>query len=62
MSFHGWTLIIRKMVGGKAFVANPKHQYPVSQYGEHDCSANNKMNGEYYRYPSLSYFMDKLWL
>ena len=23
----------------KAFLANPKHQYYVSQWGEHDCSA-----------------------
>ena len=28
--------------GKKAFLANPKHQYHVSQCGEHDCSANNK--------------------
>ena len=27
--------------GGNAFLANPKHQYRVSQYEEHDCSANN---------------------
>ena len=37
----------------KAFLANPKHQYRVSQYGEHDCSAHNKKNGNYYEYPSL---------
>ena len=28
--------------GKKSFFANPKHQYRVSQYEEHDCSANNK--------------------
>ena len=44
--------------GKKAFLANPKDQYCVSQYGEHDCSANNKKNGDYYEYPSLSYFMN----
>ena len=27
--------------GKKAFLANPKHQYRVSQCGEHDCHGNN---------------------
>ena len=32
------------MVERKAFFANPKHQYRVSQWGEHDCSAiTNRM-------------------
>ena len=48
--------------GKKGFLANPKHQCHVSQCGEHGCSANNKKNGDYYEYPSLSLFMDKLWL
>ena len=43
----------------KAFLANPKHQYCVSLYGEHDCYAHNKKNGDYYEYPSLSHFMDE---
>ena len=30
--------------GKKAFLANPKHQYPVSQYGDNDCHGNNKKN------------------
>ena len=30
------------MVERKAFLANPKHQYRISQCVEHDCSANNK--------------------
>ena len=30
--------------GNKAFLANPKHQYSISQCGEHDCYANNKKN------------------
>ena len=46
----------------KAFLANPKHQHRVSLCGEHDCSANNKKNEDYYKYPSLPQFMDKLWL
>ena len=46
------------MVQRKAFLANPRHRYHVSQYGEHDCSAHNKNNGDYYEYPSLSRFMD----
>ena len=44
----------------KAFAANPKHPYLVSQYGKHDYSANNKMNGDYNKYPSLSNFTDEL--
>ena len=52
------------MVERKAFLANPnpKHQYCVSQWGEHDCRDHNKRNGDYNEYPSLSRFIDKLWL
>ena len=46
----------------KAFLPNPKHKYHVSQLGEHDYSANNKKNGDDYEDPSLSHFMDELWL
>ena len=46
--------------GKKAFPTNPKHQYRVSQCGEHNCSANNKKNEDYYEYPNLSYFTDEL--
>ena len=45
---------------GKGFLANPKHQYGISQCGEHDCSAQNKGYGDYYGKPSLTLFMDKL--
>ena len=51
----------RENVGKKAFLANPKHQYSVSQCGEHDCPTNNKKNGDYYGYQSLSHFKDELW-
>ena len=44
----------------EAFPANQKHQYHVSQCGEQDCRANNKKNGDYYEYPSLSQFMEEL--
>ena len=44
--------------GKKGFPANPKHQYHVSQCG--DCRANNKKNGDYFKYPSLSPFPKKL--
>ena len=47
------------MVQRKVFVANPKHQYHVSQYGWHDCSAQNENNGDYNKYLSLSYFTNK---
>ena len=52
-SFHEWTWIIRKMMERNAFLANPKHQYRVSQWEEHDYSAHNKKNGDYYGYPSF---------
>ena len=45
------------MVPKKSFQANPKHQYYVSQCGEHDCSAQNKKNGDCYEYQSLSPLM-----
>ena len=47
------------MVENKAFLTNLKHQYRVFQYGEHDCSANNKKNGDYYECRSSSYFMNE---
>ena len=47
------------MVERKAFLANPKHHYRAAQCEEHDCSAHNKNNGGYYKYPSLTYFKDK---
>ena len=47
------------MVERKAFLTNPKHQYRVSQCGEHDYSAHNKKNGADYMYPSLSHLMDE---
>ena len=48
------------MVERKAFLANPKHQDRVSQCGERDCNANNKKNGDYYEYRSLSHFMNEV--
>ena len=48
------------MVEKKAFLTNPKHQDCVCQCGEHDCSAKNKKNGDYYKYESLPYFTNKL--
>ena len=60
ISFHGLTLITRKIGERKALLANPKLLYHVSQCREHDCSANNKMNGDYYEYLCFSHFMDKL--
>ena len=44
----------------KAFLPNLKQQYRVSQCGEHDCHDNNKKNGDCYKYPCLSHFMDEL--
>ena len=47
------------MVERKAFLANLKQQYHVSQRGEHDCSAHNEKNGDYYEYPSLTHLTDE---
>ena len=47
------------MVERKAFLASPKHQYHVSKYREHDCSAHNEKNGDYNEYPSLYHFADE---
>ena len=47
------------MVEIKAFLANSMHQYRVSRSEEHDYSAYNKKNGDYYEYPSLSHFKDE---
>ena len=44
----------------KAFRAIQKHQYLVSQCEKHDWSADNKKNGDYYKYPSLSYLTDEI--
>ena len=44
----------------KAFLANLKHQYHVSQYGEQDYCANNEKNGDYCEYPRLSHFTNEL--
>ena len=44
------------MVERKAFHANPKHQYRVSQYGEHDYRAHNKKNVDYSEYSTLTHF------
>ena len=47
------------MIEGKAFLTNPKHQYRVSQCGEHDCSDHNEKNADFYEYPSLTHFIDE---
>ena len=48
------------MVERKAFLANTKHQYRVSQYGEPDYGANNKRNADYYTFLSLSHFTEEI--
>ena len=50
------------MMERKAFLANPKDQYRVSQWEEYDCHAHNKNSGDYYEYPSWSHFMGEHWL
>ena len=43
----------------KTFPTSPNHYYLVSQYGEHDCCANNNKNRDYYAHPILSHFIDE---
>ena len=47
------------MAKRKSFPTNLKHQYSVSQCGEHDYSAHKKKNEDYYEYASLSHFTDE---
>ena len=47
--------------GGKeSFSCKSKASISYIQYGEHNCSANKKKNGDYFEYPSLSHFSDEL--
>ena len=48
------------MVENKAFFANLKHQYRVSQCEEHDCQTNNEKNGDCYGNPTLSHLTYEL--
>ena len=48
------------MMEREDFVVNPKHQYHVSQGGEHACSANNQKIEDYYEYLRLSHFTNEL--
>ena len=58
-----WMTINYKENGGKkSFLVDPRHQYCVSQCGEHDCSAYNNNQGDYNEYPSLTHFTDELLL
>ena len=50
------------MVKRKALLANQKHQYRASERGEHDCSARNRKNGDYYKYRSLTHFTNEFGL
>ena len=50
----------KEMAKSKVSLANPKHQYRVTQCGEHDCSANIKKNEGYYWYPCLYHLTDEL--
>ena len=45
--------------GNKCFSFKSKALMSWTQWGDHDCGANNKKNGDYYDYPSLSLFMDE---
>ena len=57
--FYGWTLTIRKMVEWKAFLENPKHQYHLFQYGEHDCSAQSQKECRFLWESKFSYSVNE---
>ena len=44
--------------GKKSFSCKSEASNHVYQCRKHDCSANNKKNGDYYDFPSLSDFMN----
>ena len=52
----------KENAGKKSLFANSKHQYHVSHYREHDCSAKNKKNGHYNKYLCLPHFTNELYL
>ena len=47
------------MVEIKGILANPKHQYLVSQFREHDCSTHIEKNVGYYEYQSLTHLINE---
>ena len=47
------------MVERKAFSRNPKHQYRVSQFGEHGYSALNEKNGDCNEHSRLLHFTNE---
>ena len=55
-----YTLIIRKMVERKAFLAKSNHEYHVSQLEEGVLWPNHEKIRDYYENPCLSHLVDKL--
>ena len=49
----------KEMVEIIASVVNPKHQYRVSQCGEHDLVPITKKNRDYFEHPGLTHFMNE---
>ena len=47
LSFDKWYFIIKKMAERKIFLAKPKSQYYVSQWGEYLYSMNHEKNRDY---------------
>ena len=43
----------------KSFSCKSQASNHVPQCGEHDSSAHNENNGDFYDYPSLSHFTDE---
>ena len=48
------------MVERKAFLANQKHQYRVSQKDENNCRPHYKRNGDYFEIHYLSKLMTNI--
>ena len=45
--------------GKKSFSWQNKDLISCIPIGEHDCSAHNKKNVDYYEYPSVTHFTDE---
>ena len=57
----GWTLILRKIVERKLFLANPNIKTVYPNEKNLSIVPNHQKNEDYHKNLSLSYFMDEVW-
>ena len=60
LPFDQQNLILRKMMGKKAFPVKPKHQNHVSKEEKVFIVHKHEKSGDYHENPSLSHLMDEL--